>query len=464
MSVRNAKEKGCLENVKERESEVGVQRQKSKWNFCCCRMASGGWEWPGSYQDQKLYPEGRRGDQRAFGSYARCSIPACARMVPTHELREHAIRDHLPRFFFFGTPTQVSAAMATLANSMVGHGGVRELYNLTRAEYFIPAYHFGQTLGGRVSGTFLFVPPQLHRPRNTLGSSNGAVVSCGSEGTKNVSGLWYAEGRHFVFLCISGSTSLAGIMGSLQIGIWRCQTGRERRLWRATSWASPSMCTPTTGFRGDKAGWRRLSWQALDRRKLPAFFRAAVTCGDSSRRIHIHIRLHVQTEKSNCKDAEVPPLNRRINEPASQRHGEKQGKKPAEPKSRTERSDRTPRNRTERPDQNSRKRTPEITERREQEAELEQHTPTWTEQEAKLEQHAPTQPKKQKQKLTLAALTFTREQWAQFPRQKRKRYANWWNRLRRGEQPLKHPVKKGMKTNPRKSTHSLTRSLWQSWT
>ena len=102
---------------------------------------------------------------------------------------------------------------------------------------------------------------------------------------------------------------------------------------------------------------------------------------------------HVQTEKPNRKDAEVPPVNRRINEPASQRHGEKQGKKPAEPKIRTERSDRTPRNRTERPDQNSRKRTAETTERREQEAE----------------------PKKQKQKLTLAALTFTREQWAQPP-------------------------------------------------
>ena len=102
--------------------------------------------------------------------------------------------------------------------------------------------------------------------------------------------------------------------------------------------------------------------------------------------------------------------------------------KSVEPKGRTERSDRTPRNRTKRPDPNSRKRTADITERREQEAEL--------------EQHAPTQPKKQKQKLTLAALTFTREQWAQLPRQKRKRYANWRNRLRRGEQPLKHPVKK----------------------
>ena len=105
-------------------------------------MASGGWEWPGFYRDQELYPEGRREDQRGFGSYLRCSIPACARMVPTHELREHAIRDHLPRGFFFRTSTQVSAAMAILANAMVGHGGVRELYNLTRAEYFIPAYHF----------------------------------------------------------------------------------------------------------------------------------------------------------------------------------------------------------------------------------------------------------------------------------------------------------------------------------
>ena len=155
-------------------------------------MASGGWKWPGFYRDQELYPEGRSGDQRAIGSYARCSIPACARMVPKQELREHAIRGHLPRFFFFGTPTQVSAAMPILANAMVSHGGVRELYNLTRAEYFIPAYHFvgnGQTLGGRVSGTFLFVPSQLHRPSNTLGSSNGAAVSCGSENAKNVSGL-----------------------------------------------------------------------------------------------------------------------------------------------------------------------------------------------------------------------------------------------------------------------------------
>ena len=102
----------------------------------------------------------------------------------------------------------------------------------------------------------------------------------------------------------------------------------------------------------------------------------------------------MQTEKPNRKDAEVPPVNRRVSEPASQGHGKKQGKKTAEPKSRTERSDRTPRNRTERPDQNSRKRTAEITERREQEAELEQHAPTRTEQEAELEQQAPTQPKK----------------------------------------------------------------------
>ena len=138
---------------------------------------------------------------------------------------------------------------------------------------------------------------------------------------------------------------------------------------------------------------------------------------------------HVQTEKPNRKDAEVPPVKRRISEPASQGQGKKRGKKPGEPKSRTERPDQTPRNRTERPDQNSRKRnerTAEITERREQEAEL--------------VQHAPTQPKKRKHKLTLAALTFTREQWAQLSRQKRKRYANWRNRLRRGEQQLKNPV------------------------
>ena len=164
------------------------------------------------------------------------------------------------------------------------------------------------------------------------------------------------------------------------------------------------MCTPTTGFEGTRPA-------------EGGYYDRPLIAGN-----------YQQTEKPNRKDAEVPPVNRRISEPASQGHGKKQGKKPVEPKSQAERSDRTPRNRTERPDQNSRKRTAEITERREQEAEL--------------EQHAPTQPKKQKQKLTLAALAFTREQWAQLPRQKRKRYANWRNRLRRGEQPLKHPVKK----------------------
>ena len=48
---------------------------------------------------------------------------------------------------------------------------------------------------------------------------------------------------------------------------------------------------------------------------------------------------HVQTEKPNRKDAEVPPVNRRISEPASQGQGKKRGKKPAEPKSRTAGSD-----------------------------------------------------------------------------------------------------------------------------
>ena len=89
--------------------------------------------------------------------------------------------------------------MAILANAMVGHGGVPELYSLTRAEYFIPAYHFvypeedyfframARHWGGRVSGIFLFVPSQLYRPSNTLGSSDRAAVSCESEGAKNVS-------------------------------------------------------------------------------------------------------------------------------------------------------------------------------------------------------------------------------------------------------------------------------------
>ena len=44
---------------------------------------------------------------------------------------------------------------------------------------------------------------------------------------------------------------------------------------------------------------------------------------------------HVQTEKPNRKDAEVPLVKRRISEPASQGQGKKRGKKPAEPKSRT---------------------------------------------------------------------------------------------------------------------------------
>ena len=88
-------------------------------------MASGGWEWSRFYRDQELCSEGRREDQRAIGSYVRCSIPACARMVLSHELREHAIWGHLPQSFFFGTPTQVSTAVAILANAMVGHGGMR---------------------------------------------------------------------------------------------------------------------------------------------------------------------------------------------------------------------------------------------------------------------------------------------------------------------------------------------------
>ena len=68
----------------------------------------------------------------------------------------------------------------------------------------------------------------------------------------------------------------------------------------------------------------------------------------------------------------------------------------------------------------------------------------------------PHPPKKEKK---LAALTFTREQWAQLSRQKRKRYANWRNRLRRGEQPLKRPVKK--KREKRRQIHDspLTVSL-----
>ena len=119
------------------------------------------------------------------------------------------------------------------------------------------------------------------------------------------------------------------------------------------------MCTPTTGFEGTRPA-------------EGGYYDRPLIAGN-----------YQQTEKPNRKDAEVPPVNRRISEPASQGHGKKQGKKPVEPKSQAERSDRTPRNRTERPDQNSRKRTAEITERREQEAEL--------------EQHAPTQPKKQKQ-------------------------------------------------------------------
>ena len=49
MSVLNAKEKGLLfRNRKGKRKRV--QRQKSKRNFCCCRMASGGWERPPFYR------------------------------------------------------------------------------------------------------------------------------------------------------------------------------------------------------------------------------------------------------------------------------------------------------------------------------------------------------------------------------------------------------------------------------
>ena len=70
------------------------------------------------------------------------------------------------------------------------------------------------------------------------------------------------------------------------------------------------------------------------------------------------------TEKPNRKEAEDPPVKRRISKPASQGQGKKRAKRPAEIKSPTERTDQTPR-----------KRNAEITERREQEAELEQHAP-----------------------------------------------------------------------------------------
>ena len=77
------------------------------------------------------------------------------------------------------------------------------------------------------------------------------------------------------------------------------------------------------------------------------------------------------------RDAEDPPVKRRISKPASQWQSKKRGekKKTAEIKHRTEQTDQTPR-----------KRSAEVTkrpERREQEAELEQvqHAPTQTEQE-----------------------------------------------------------------------------------
>ena len=73
----------------------------------------------------------------------------------------------------------------------------------------------------------------------------------------------------------------------------------------------------------------------------------------------------MQTEKPNRKEAEDPPVKRRISKPASQGQGKKRAKRPAEIKSPTERTD-----------QNLRKWNSEITERREHEAELEQHDPT----------------------------------------------------------------------------------------
>ena len=134
MSVRNAKEKGLLYRKCKEKRELRVNE-----TFVVAEWRQEGGSGQGSTGTRNST---WRGEEETSERLVRmcCSIPAYARMVPTHELREHAIQ--LPRFFFFGTPTQVSAAMAILANAMVGHGGVRELYNLTRAEYFIPAYHF----------------------------------------------------------------------------------------------------------------------------------------------------------------------------------------------------------------------------------------------------------------------------------------------------------------------------------
>ena len=118
----------------------------------------------------------------------------------------------------------------------------------------------------------------------------------------------------------------------------------------------------------------------------------------------------VQTEKRNRKEAEDPPVKRRISKPASQGQGKKRAKRPAEIKSPTERTDQTPR-----------KRNAEITERREQEAELEQHAPpppppptppppTPPPAPTPTPQRKEKRKEKKKKELTLAALTFTREQ------------------------------------------------------
>ena len=70
-------------------------------------------------------------------------------------------------------------------------------------------------------------------------------------------------------------------------------------------------------------------------------------------------------------------------------------------------------------------------------------------------EHAPAH--KGKRRLNLKALTFSKEQWAKFSREKKKRYANWRNRLLRGEQLL--PIRRSKKKKGEKEEKAVHSQL-----
>ena len=128
LSWKQKKRVCCVKTKGGRENEVGVQRQKSfkktKNNFLLqtgVRRVGVATILP----RPGALPGGE--ERRPASDWFVCALFQfqCVLGWCYHMNCMNTIRDHLPQSFFFGTPTQISTAMAILANAMVGLGGVR---------------------------------------------------------------------------------------------------------------------------------------------------------------------------------------------------------------------------------------------------------------------------------------------------------------------------------------------------